>query len=611
VEAVESSYAVAPSAPGGTFRSGQPASIQLSGFGFNQSGGPLQFRYNSGISSDGTRLLVADRGNNRVLVWNQAPENNREPDIVLGQPDFVSNESGAALHQMNWPLSVATDGQRIVVADAYNDRLLIWNEFPSTSGVAADFEIPIQWPWGVWTDGEKLVATSTIGRQALIWRSFPTRGNQAPDITLRNAMMGTPRTITSDGTRLIIGDHNSRVTQIGQGNFVWKNFPTSDDAPYDYFFFDPINEAQAWLQGKFLRDGRLAMLGGTLHFWNSLPESASQRPELSLTGFPFVGGDASDLAAAGDRLFVSGANGNRILVYNAIPQTPNALPDFALGGPDICTNTLESNYLITNPVPASNGTSLFVSSDFDRKLYVWKRLPDEDGAKPDLVYSLPEAPWQNALHGNTLILAGNRTIYIWNELPVDGRRYDRELRDRIGSIMLREIRGVAYDGRMFFLSDRQSNRVYVWDGLPGPQSEPKFTLTIDRPGRLASNGKWLLVTPFEGPAIQAYRIDELGTDPAPRIIGGAGRFNLPGHAMLAQDKLFVADTVFNRVHIWDSIDGALAGREANVILGSRDRRPSNHRDGLFWPGALSFDGSYLWIGEFKFSGRLLRFDPLI
>ena len=32
------------------------------------------------------------------------------------------------------------------------------------------------------------------------------------------------------------------------------------------------------------------------------------------------------------------------------------------------------------------------------------------------------------------------------------------------------------------------------------------------------------------------------------------------------------------------------------------------REGLFWPGGLSFDGAYLWTGEYKFSGRLLRYS---
>ncbi len=31
-------------------------------------------------------------------------------------------------------------------------------------------------------------------------------------------------------------------------------------------------------------------------------------------------------------------------------------------------------------------------------------------------------------------------------------------------------------------------------------------------------------------------------------------------------------------------------------------------DTLFYPAALAFDGTYLWVAEFKFSERLLRFS---
>lgn len=608
VRAFDSSYRIAASQPPGRFRSGQLPDIVLSAFGFNVSGGPLQFRYNSGITTAGSRLLLADRGNNRVLIWNELPTANTPPDLVLGQPDFDTNQSGPGRHEMDWPLSVATDGRRIVVADAYNDRLLVWNDFPEANGTPADFEIPVNWPWGVWTNGEKLVATTTINGAALIWNTFPTRGDQPPDLRLRaGGMMGTPRTITSDGKSLIIGDHNSRVTSVGQGNFVWKQFPTVDDAPYDYFFTDPRDQAVAWLQGKFLTDGRLVMLGGMLHLWNTLPGDAGTRPELSLSAFPFHGGDGSDVATADGRLFVSGANGNRILVYNSIPNTPDALPDFALGSPDICTNTLESNFIITNPAPASNGQSLFVSSDFDRKLYVWQRLPDDSAAAPDFIYSLPDAPWQNALHDNTLVLAGGRAITIWNALPVDGRMPSAIIRDRIGNLQLREIRGVAYNGRYFALSDLQAEMVYVWEGLPRADSQPKFQFPVQRPGRLSLDDNWLIVTPFDGPSLQVYLLDQLGANAQPQRIGGPQVFNLPQHALLAAGQLFVADTVFNRIHVWNSVDDALRGRPADAVLGSADRKPSNRRDGLFWPGALSFDGSYLWSGEYKFSGRIVRF----
>ena len=41
--------------------------------------------------------------------------------------------------------------------------------------------------------------------------------------------------------------------------------------------------------------------------------------------------------------------------------------------------------MFTQPVIATDGQSLFVSSDFDRKMFVWRNLPDANAAKPDLV----------------------------------------------------------------------------------------------------------------------------------------------------------------------------------------------------------------------------------
>jgi len=75
--------------------------------------------------------------------------------------------------------------------------------------------------------------------------------------------------------------------------------------------------------------------------------------------------------------------------------------------------------------------------------------------------------------------------------------------------------------------------------------------------------------------------------------------------------LFVADTGFDRVLIWNDIADALAGKSADVILGAsdfQDTSPQIGADKLFWPCTLAFDGSYLWVGEFKFSERILRFS---
>ena len=157
----------------------------------------------------------------------------------MGQENFKSNNPGKELNQLNWPVSVATDGKHILVADTYNDRILVWNQFPTKNGQPADYRLksaPIRergaigWPWDVWTDGTKVVVTSTSEAQVLIWNSFPNQDKLA-DIALELEAFGTPRSIGSDGTNLIIGDHNAFMKN--PGNFFWKTFPTKENQNYD------------------------------------------------------------------------------------------------------------------------------------------------------------------------------------------------------------------------------------------------------------------------------------------------------------------------------------------------------------------------------------------
>jgi len=155
----------------------------------------------------------------------------------------------------------------------------------------------------------------------------------------------------------------------------------------------------------------------------------------------------------------------------------------------------------------------------------------------------------------------------------------------------------------------------VWEGIPTATSEPKFTLPAQMPKRIASDGESLVVIVNEQKVV-VYQIADLSSGSLPSTVpttrgNPASSFNLPGKAIPSQGHLFVADTGFNRVLIWNRIADALAGRTADVILGTaslQDISPEIGADKLFWPGSLTFDGSYLWVGEFKFSERILRFS---
>ncbi|HVW87666.1 MAG TPA: hypothetical protein VHB50_23425, partial [Bryobacteraceae bacterium] len=131
------------------------------------------------VTTDGTRLFVADLGQNRILIFNSIPTaNGASADVALGQPDLVSsvenNSSSTPVNPtldsvnnpegvtpvlcqsnatdsagtatfptrcaatLSFPRFALSDGTRLFVADGGNDRVLIYNTIPTKSGVRAD-----------------------------------------------------------------------------------------------------------------------------------------------------------------------------------------------------------------------------------------------------------------------------------------------------------------------------------------------------------------------------------------------------------------------------------------------------------------------------------------
>jgi len=637
-------YRVAGGGGLGSFQAGQPADLVLAAVGLDDAGGPLLFNHPSGLSTDGVRLVMTDVFNNRVLIWNDLPTGNTLPDLVLGQQDFSGNDPGTGRHQMNWPVSSSTADGRLVVTDTNNDRILIWTSFPTRNGQPADIVLStatgaekprgiISWPWGAWTDGERLVTTSTNESRILVWTSFPTVDGQPADLVLDGGGdIGTPRQVVSDGASLLIGDHNATGDgRNAPGTFIWHSFPTVDGQSYDVFLRDQTDPNGPWLRGDFVDDGRLVTMGSAFEVWDGIPVSASATSTLAVLGqqdddgFDFNWSDFSTVAVAGDLVYVSSGR-NVVLGFNEVPSSRDAVPDFVIGGETVLSLPLLERYFLGNPVPATNGTNLFATSDFDQRLYVWREIPDESGAVPDLIYHFCDyrdqsfrsttqcgtglPPWDNALHGDVFAAAGKKRLVIWEELPLSGNMPDREFVESIGSAEFGDLRGVAIDDRYFYLADYEADRVWVWEGLPDADSEPVATLVIESPQRMSSDGTYLAVSSVGSRPIVLYRIDRLSSGGEPVTVEtGIVR---PQGVHLGQGRLIVADTPENQIEIWNSVAGALSGRSSDVVIGAPEAtklRNEIGRDRLFMPGSVASDGEFLWVGEYKFSNRLLRFSP--
>jgi hypothetical protein len=73
-------------------------------------------------------LAVADSTNNRVLLWNDFPsENFQAADVVIGQSDFTSNATAAGATGLTRPQGVFIGDAQLVVGDNQNSRYLIYD----------------------------------------------------------------------------------------------------------------------------------------------------------------------------------------------------------------------------------------------------------------------------------------------------------------------------------------------------------------------------------------------------------------------------------------------------------------------------------------------------
>lgn len=104
--------------------------------------GPGSFRWPHDIAGTGNRLLVADAGNHRVLGWRGHPAADRSADLVLGQPGFdtalESQYAPQTASSLRFPYALGVDGGRLAVADTANNRVLLWSEVPERDCAPAD-----------------------------------------------------------------------------------------------------------------------------------------------------------------------------------------------------------------------------------------------------------------------------------------------------------------------------------------------------------------------------------------------------------------------------------------------------------------------------------------
>ena len=611
------SYSVATSNGKTGYGLNETGDILLSGYGFDNAGGANKLNHPVSISANYGKLAVTDRFNNRVLIWNSIPSSNTPPDLVLGQANFTTHNSGTGLNNMDFPgqVIITPDG-KVLVADSDNNRVLVWTSFPASSGQSADYALPItnyvnfgdSWPWGVWSDGTKVIVTATVAKAVLFWNTFPGPST-SPDVVLTSSQVGTPRSILSDGNYVMLGDENANGPCIGsngtRSTHVWTSWPTSSR--------DPDACIDNWLAGT-IHDSKIygiAAGGETMYFYDELYTS-TQELQVNVKianpgeGHRWAGGDDGGATVVDGKLFVAEYNGNRISVFDTIPTSPTEKPDWALLANEPTDYPLIDEFIIQNPIIESNGSMLFVSSDFDRSLSIWKQLPGSSGATPDIVMRrFDQPPWDLVVHGKEIYLAGGNSVFGWSDIEntINTGNYSFDLNEKsIGNITFQGVRGIAYNGSYFAVADAGSDTIYIWEGVPGKSDNPTYSLpNLANLGRIDMNDTHLAIGCYPGGS--SFKVLELSSLSAPsyQIIPGQ---DCPSEVSFNEKGFFIPSD--DKIIGWNSISDALAGSSPTMSFGGGTDKTNI---GTKMASGIGWDGYHFWVGEYKFSNRLLGFLP--
>ncbi|MEE9414389.1 MAG: NHL repeat-containing protein [Acidimicrobiales bacterium] len=299
---------------------------------------PHQMYAPRGVWLDDQRLIVADTGNHRLLIWHGAQhlDSHGDADVVLGQPDFTTEGAQAGGRGseagLRLPTGVLVHDGRLVVADAWNHRILIWNEVPTISDTEPDVilgqpdptsvmenrgggcgPLGFYWPFGIAMVGDVFYVADTGNRRVLAWDGLPDPDDQ-PDLVL-----GQPAADQRDENR----------GELGPDSFRWPHDIAS--AKGIVFIADAGNHRVLGWKPKPDMDRPADTVLGQSDFvtgseWPYSPQTAKA------LRFPY----AIDIEH--ETMVVADTANNRILVWDEVPLDSTMPANRVLGQPTFASN---------------------------------------------------------------------------------------------------------------------------------------------------------------------------------------------------------------------------------------------------------------------------------
>jgi hypothetical protein len=283
--------------------------------------GPTTLNVPTGVAIGAGVLAVADAWNHRVLLWHGLPgRSNQPPDVVLGQVDFRSGDpnrglTAARADTLRWCYGVAVHAGRLMVADTGNRRVLVWDGIPTVNGAPADLVLGqhdfagrddgagaapgatgMRWPHGIVAADELLFVADPGYSRVMVWRGLPGRNGAGCDFVLGQAdMAGCDQNRAADRP-------SAASMNMPHGLAVlWNRLIVADTANSRLLGFET---------GGLAMGAAATRLAGQESFGEKR-ENGSRLPSRSGLCWPYA------VAAYGRTLVIADSGNNRVLLWES------------------------------------------------------------------------------------------------------------------------------------------------------------------------------------------------------------------------------------------------------------------------------------------------------
>lgn len=290
------------------------------------------------VWTDGERVVVADSGNHRVLIWHSFPQSDgAEADVVLGQRDFTQEGPAAGcgdtVRGLHLPTGVALVDGRLVVADAWHHRLLVWDGLPETSFAAPDHVIgqgdgvlanrggepgldTFYWPFGfALVDGVFWVADTGNRRVLGFSGGLPLAGEPA------DILLGQDSPDAREDNSGALGESTYRWPHAIAGDA--RTLFVADAGDHRVLGFTPAPQVAGQAASVVLGQAS----GDVADEFKNRPQGPHR------LRFPY------STVSDEDRLFVADTSNNRVLIWHGLPREGAGVPaDTVLAQADFDAN---------------------------------------------------------------------------------------------------------------------------------------------------------------------------------------------------------------------------------------------------------------------------------